>query len=112
MAYFLKQSKNKKGIYLQIYESFYDAARGHTAHKSYKAIGYLKELQKSGIDDPVTHYKNEVNELNREIKLKKENEKVRKIVSMTLINFIKDPEKHIPTTIKTGTTSPIGNVQY
>lgn len=35
MAYFLKKTKNKKGLYLQIYESFYDPERGHTAHKSY-----------------------------------------------------------------------------
>ena len=41
MAYFLKKSKLKKGIYLQIYESFYDPQRGHTAHKSYKALGYV-----------------------------------------------------------------------
>ena len=36
---FLKKTKNKKGLYLQIYESFYDPERGHTAHKSYKPIG-------------------------------------------------------------------------
>ena len=29
MAYFLKKTKNKKGLYLQIYESFYDPERGH-----------------------------------------------------------------------------------
>lgn len=88
MAYFLKQSKNKKGIYLQIYESFYDPARGHTAHKSYKAIGYLKELKKKGINDPIVYYKNEVDELNREIKFKKENEKIKKIGETT-------PEKYL-----------------
>ena len=32
MAYFLKKTKNKKGLYLQIYESFYDPERGHTDH--------------------------------------------------------------------------------
>ncbi len=31
MAYFLKKSNFKKGTYLQIYESFYDPERGHTA---------------------------------------------------------------------------------
>jgi len=31
MAYFLKKSTNKKGLYLQIYESFYDPARRQTA---------------------------------------------------------------------------------
>ena len=53
MAYFLKKTKNKKGLYLQIYESFYDPERGHTAHKSFKPIGYVHELQAKGIDDPV-----------------------------------------------------------
>ena len=33
MAYFLKKTNNKKGTYLQIYSSFYDPERGHTAHK-------------------------------------------------------------------------------
>ena len=61
MAYFLKKTKNKKGLYLQIYESFYDPERGHTAHKSYKPIGYVHELQAKGIDDPISHFKEEVN---------------------------------------------------
>ena len=34
MAYFLKKTNNKKGTYLQIYSSFYDPERGHTAHKA------------------------------------------------------------------------------
>lgn len=66
MAYFLKKSKLKKGIYLQIYESFYDAERGHTAHKSYKALGYIDDLIRSGVQDPVAFYKQEVCELNRQ----------------------------------------------
>ena len=66
MAYFLKKSKLKKGIYLQIYESFYDAERGHTAHKSYKALGYIDDLIRSGVQDPVAFYKQEVSELNRQ----------------------------------------------
>ena len=39
MAYFLKKSTNKKGLYLQIYESFYDPARRQTAHRSVEALG-------------------------------------------------------------------------
>lgn len=38
MAYFLKKTNNKKGTYLQIYSSFYDLERGHTAHKAYKHL--------------------------------------------------------------------------
>ncbi len=66
MAYFLKKSKLKKGIYLQIYESFYDPERGHTAHKSYKALGYADDLIIKGIGDPIAFYKQEVSELNRQ----------------------------------------------
>ena len=45
MAYFLKKSNYKKGTYLQIYESFYDPERKAGAHRSYKALGYVHELQ-------------------------------------------------------------------
>ena len=65
MAYFLKKTNNKKGIYLQIYESFYDPERGHTAHRSYKPIGYVHELIESGIDDPVSFFQEEVLMLNQ-----------------------------------------------
>lgn len=64
MAYFLKKTVNKKGTYLQIYESFYEPERGHTAHRSYKPIGYVHELIEKGIEDPITYFKAEVVKLN------------------------------------------------
>lgn len=64
MAFFLKKSKFKKGIYLQIYESFYDPNRGHTAHRSHKALGYVDDLIEKGIGDPIAHFQEEVNQLN------------------------------------------------
>lgn len=79
MAYFLKKTNNKKGTYLQIYSSFYDPERGHTAHKSYKAIGYVHELQATGIDDPVSFYKEEVIRLNQEVKAEKNVKKAKQI---------------------------------
>lgn len=79
MAYFLKKSNNKKGTYLQIYSSFYDPERGHTAHKSYKPIGYVHELQAKGIDDPITFYKEEVTKLNQELKAAKDVQKAKQI---------------------------------
>ena len=79
MAYFLKKSNLKKGLYLQIYESFYDANKKQTAHRSYKALGYVAELQTQGIDDPVAHFKAEVDELNKKRKESLATEKVRKI---------------------------------
>lgn len=79
MAYFLKKTNNKKGTYLQIYSSFYDPERGHTAHKSYKPIGYVHELQAKGIDDPITFYKEEVAKLNQEHKAVRDAKKARQI---------------------------------
>ena len=79
MAYFLKKTKNKKGTYLQIYESYYDPERKGGAHRSYKPIGYVHELQASGIEDPITLFGEEVQKLNQEYKRKKQSEKERQI---------------------------------
>lgn len=79
MAYFLKKTNNKKGTYLQIYESFYDPQRRHTAHRSYKPIGYVHELINSGIDDPISFYKEEVIKLNQQRMEKRNAAKVKQI---------------------------------
>lgn len=83
MAYFLKKSNLKKGTYLQIYESFYDPSRKQTAHKSYKALGYVDDLIQQGIEDPIAFYKEEVAKLNAERREKKEKDKVRQISEET-----------------------------
>ena len=64
MGYFLKKTKNNKGVYLQIYESFYDPTRKQTAHRSVRPVGYVHELKAGGIDDPVAHFKREVDAMN------------------------------------------------
>lgn len=79
MAYFLKKTNNKKGTYLQIYESYYDSERKGGAHRSYKPIGYVHELQANGIEDPISFYGEEVQKLNQEYKQKKQTEKRRQI---------------------------------
>jgi len=79
LAYFLKKTNNKKGTYLQIYESYYDPERKSGAHRSYKPIGYVHELVDSGIDDPISHFQVEVDELNRIHNEKKEEEKTKTI---------------------------------
>ena len=79
MSYFLKKTNNKKGTYLQIYESFYDPARKGGAHRSYKAIGYVHELQEKGIDDPISYFSEEVQKLNQEHQQKKQAERIRQI---------------------------------
>ena len=79
MSYFLKKTNNKKGTYLQIYESFYDPARKGGAHRSYKPIGYVHELQEKGIDDPIAYFTDEVQRLNQELQRKKQADRVRQI---------------------------------
>lgn len=88
MAYFLKKSNLKKGLYLQIYESFYDPDRKQTAHKSFKTIGYEQELIAKGIEDPVSFYKNEVNRLNKQAAAKKEEDRIKLISD-------ESPEKYL-----------------
>ena len=83
MAYFLKKSKNKKGLYLQIYESHWDAARGHTVHTSVRALGYEHELRESGIADPVAHFRAEVDAMNAERKKGKAAARARRISDVT-----------------------------
>ena len=87
MAYFLKKSNLKKGIYLQIYESFYNPIKKNTSHKSFKSIGYVDDLIASGIDDPITYFSNEVKKLNNELKQKKEEEKI-KLIEESPIRYL------------------------
>ena len=49
MAYFLKKSKLKKGIYLQIYESFYDPQRGYQHINHTELWGMLTTLLRMGL---------------------------------------------------------------
>ena len=79
MAYFLKQTRNRKGLYLQIYESHWDPKRRHTANRSVKALGYEDDLKEKGIADPVSHFRAEVARMNAERKAGMERERAREI---------------------------------
>ena len=68
MALFLKQSKFKNGkIYLSIVDGFWKD--GKVKQKVYQKLGYLDDLKKQ-FDDPITHYKNYVEELKKEFTIK------------------------------------------
>ena len=53
MSYFLKKTKNKKGLYLQIYSGALSKERGHVVQSCYRSLGYYDDLVASGIDDPI-----------------------------------------------------------
>ena len=87
MAYFLKKSNLKKGLYLQIYESFYNPDKKETSHRSHKVLGYVKNLNDTGIDDPVAHFSAVVKKMNEDAKLAKQEECDKQISE--------SPEKHL-----------------
>lgn len=87
MAYFLKKSKQPGGLYLQIYFSYYNKTKKCTSHLSHRKLGYYDKLKASGIDDPISYFQKEVDQLNYEYHLQKENEKTKLIGD--------SPEKYI-----------------
>ena len=88
MGYFLKKTNNKKGTYLQIYESYYDPERRGGAHRSYRPIGYVHDLVEKGIEDPFSHFQLEVDELNKKFNENKEANKTKTISD-------ESPEKYL-----------------
>ena len=73
MIYFLKKSTpSKKGLYLQIYTNFYDPNTKTKKTKSFKSLGYVSDLIKSGIDDPISYYQNEVKKMNKALNKSKD----------------------------------------
>ena len=68
MAYFLRQEKKKNGIYLQMYDSYWDKEIKQSRSKSVEAFGYVHELISDDIPDPIAYFKNYVKEKNTERK--------------------------------------------
>lgn len=79
MAFFLKVMKQHKQVYLAIYESFYSADSKGTRHRCHKSLGTVEKLKESGIDDPIKHYREEVERMNAE----REGHEARKITSVS-----------------------------
>lgn len=102
MAYFLKKTKTKNDTYLQIYESFYDPIRKGSAHRSIRPLGYVKKLIASGIEDPISYFKNEVDRMNNERKKQLSKEKMRLISDESPERFLGYfPLKNINDSLKT-----------
>ena len=68
MPYFLRQDKKKKGIYLQMYDSFWDKERKESRTKNVEAFGYVQDLISEDVPDPVAYYKEYVKRKNEERK--------------------------------------------
>lgn len=66
MAYFLKKTTLKGRTYLSICESFYHPVKKGTAHRTYKSLGSVETWKEKGMEDPISHFQEEVDALNRE----------------------------------------------
>lgn len=66
MAYFLRQEKKKKGLYLQMYDSYWDKEMKQSRTKNVMAFGYAEELISDKMPDPVAYYKEFVRQKNKE----------------------------------------------
>ena len=66
MAYFLRQEKKKKGLYLQMYDSYWDKEMKQSRTKNVMAFGYVEELISDEMPDPVAFYKAFVKQKNEE----------------------------------------------
>lgn len=79
MAYFLKKAKQQNRTYLAIYESFYSPDVKGTKHRCFKSLGSVETLITQGIHDPISHFQNQVDEMNAKAKLEKSNNKIKQI---------------------------------
>ena len=75
MSYFVKKTKNKRGLYIQIYSGTYNIEKHNVTQKCYKSLGYYDELINAGDPDPIATAQRIVDELNFETKLEKETKK-------------------------------------
>ena len=88
MAYFLRIHTRKRGKYLQIDESFRNKEKKRTDHKSFKCLGYLDDIKASGIEDPISYYKDYVRKLNEDKSLTKIAKISDKPVIYNIVKFI------------------------
>ena len=88
LAYFLKKTLRGDRLYLSIYESFYSPDTKNTKHKSFKKIGFVDALVKSGIPDPVAAFQKEVDELNQKRKLEKQKTSSKQIGDLSPSRFL------------------------
>ena len=71
MSFFLKKTTpSKKGLYLQIYQSFHLPGTG-SRNKSYQALGYVEDMKRDGISDPIAYANGLVEKLNSEADFRK-----------------------------------------
>ena len=62
MTYFLRKDKKKKGIYLQMYDRFWDRDLKQARYRHIQSFGYAEELRSDAIPDPAAYFQAYVDE--------------------------------------------------
>lgn len=65
MTYILRQDKKKKGIYLQMYDRFWDRDLKQARYNHIQSFGYVEELKSDFIPDPIAYFQAYVEEEER-----------------------------------------------
>ena len=86
MAYFVKKTKRKNDVYLQIYESHHDPVKKYAVHSSVEVLGYKSDLIAQGIKDPFAYAQEKVDDLNRELREARQAKKIQKIGTTPMRN--------------------------
>ena len=72
MTYYLRKSNRSKGIYLQMYDRYWDSDRKQCRQKHIRSFGYVDDLASDEIPDPVSYFQHYVDEKNAEIAREKD----------------------------------------
>ena len=62
MAYFLRKENRKNGVYLQMYENYWDKKLKQARSRHICSFGFVHELISDDIPDPVAYYTEVVNQ--------------------------------------------------
>lgn len=62
MAYYLRKEKRKKGVYLQMYENYWDKQLKQGRYRHICSFGYVHDLVSDDIPDPIAYYTEVVNQ--------------------------------------------------
>lgn len=85
MSFMFRKMKRAKGDYLMILKTTYDVVTKKSSNKIFKTFGYVDDMKKEGIIDPITYVKKQVDDLNKTFQ---ENKEVK-------VSYIDTPNKNV-----------------
>lgn len=85
MSFMFRKMKRAKGDYLLILKTTYDVVTKKSSNKIFKTFGYVDDMKKEGIIDPINYVKKQVCDLNKTFQ---ENKEVK-------VSYVDTPNKNV-----------------